>query len=169
VPQPLVICRACRCHVRAGEAGCPHCGANLAEAGAKRLPQRRSFEVRRVVYATAALAGLSAASCGGRVPADETGTTSATLTRDIMGACMLQDGAVASCAWEGDAATTGDPACECGPAGYCAPSGICAAISCNAGQYLDSSGHCDDVNWFAGNLPSSPSTSGCYGAPPFLG
>lgn len=161
VSQPLFICRSCRCHVRVGEAACPHCGADLAAAGAKRAPRRRSIEIRRVVYATAAVASLSAASCGGRVAADGTGSTSAAVERDILGPCMQQDGALASCTWP----ATGVPLCECGPAGTC-QNGICVAITCDNDHYLDSSGHCDEIYWFAGHLPS---TSGCYGAPPFLG
>jgi hypothetical protein len=169
VPQPLVICLSCRCHVRIGETACPHCGANLTESGAKRAPIRRSFEIRRVFYATAALAGLGAASCGGRISGEDTGSASAASRLDIMGGCMLQDGAVSPCALP----TMGTPglwhrppdACQCGPAGTCS-AGACVAIDCGDGYYVDSSGQCHAVYWFAGNLPN---TGGCYGAPPFLG
>jgi hypothetical protein len=174
VSQPLVICCSCKCHIRIGEAACPHCGTDLAAVGAKRAPLRRSFEIRRVVYATAALASLSTASCGGRLVGDETGSTSAAAERDILGTCMRSstssffisrsaaDGGGPSCAW--------DPAgseCQCGPAGTC-ENGACVQITCDDGQYLDSSGQCHDIYWFSGNL-DLPSTNGCYGAPPFLG
>jgi hypothetical protein len=161
VSQPLFICCSCRCHVRVSEAACPHCGADLAVDGAKRAPKRRSIEFRRVVYATTALASLSAVSCGGHLTGEGTGSTSAASQRDIMGPCLQQDGAVASCA----SPATGVPECQCGPAGFC-NNGTCTAITCGDGLYLDKSGNCDDIYWFTGNLPS---TGGCYGAPPFLG
>jgi hypothetical protein len=154
VPQPLVICSSCRCHVRVGEAACPHCEADLTAAGAKRAPLRRSLEIRRVVYASAALASLGSASCGGRVTADATGSVSAAEVRDIVGPCMQEAGA-----------SICGPSCECGPAGNCV-NGACVAKTCGSDEYLDSSGNCDSVYWFAGRVPSG---NGCYGAPPFLG
>jgi hypothetical protein len=149
VPKPLVICRSCGCHVRVGDVACPHCGVDLAAAGATVKPRRRSFEIRRVVFATA-LASLSTASCGGK------GTTSAASERDVLGECMQSSGGSALCGRV--------PGCVCGPAGTCTNGG-CAAKSCGPDQYLDSSGNCDSIYWFAGQV----STHSCYGAPPFLG
>jgi hypothetical protein len=155
VPKPLVVCRSCRCHVRVSEAACPHCGVDLAAPGATVEPRRRSLEVRRVVFATA-LASLSTASCGGKV-LETNGTTSAASERDILGECMQPSGGSASCSKV--------PGCACGPAGTC-ENGACIVKTCGPDQYLDSSGKCDSIYWFAGQLPS---THSCYGAPPFLG
>jgi hypothetical protein len=166
VPKPLVVCRSCRCHVRVSEAACPHCGVDLVAAGATVKPRRRSFEVRRVVFATA-LAGLSTASCGGRVAADTGGATEG----DILGTCTQPTGGAASCL----------DSCACGPAGFCglldqncqwstrnldSCAHACFAKTCGPDQYLDSSGNCDSLSWFTGHVPSGHT---CYGAPPFLG
>jgi hypothetical protein len=160
VPKPLVICRSCGCHVRVGEAVCPHCGVDLVAVGATVEPRRRSFEVRRVVFATA-LASLSTASCGGKA-VDSNGTASAASEQDILGACMHSGGTSVRCA---EVLPPPNATCRCGPAGTC-QNGACIANTCGPDQYLDSSGSCDSIPyWF---LPST-STHGCYGAPPFLG
>src|SRR5271165_1311214 len=95
----LVICVKCGCHVRREEPACPHCGADLRAAGARRNPLRRTVEVRRVILSAAlvGLGSLGAVSCGGRVQAND----------DVAGTCTMPMPAGENCS----------EACTCGSGG----------------------------------------------------
>jgi hypothetical protein len=143
----LVICVACRCHVRATERVCPHCAAELTLAHAVREPDRRAVEVRRVLFATT-LAGLGLVGCGGRV-----------VNEDVQGSCAQPARAALQC----------ESTCYCGSGGVCR-SGACVSCDCSAGEYCDNNGTCQaspNRFWFAGHLPDTGSHP-CYGSPPLL-
>jgi hypothetical protein len=152
--------------VRAAEGRCPHCDARLAGGSATRRPQRRSFQVGRVIVASA-LAGLSTASCGGRAGDESVGTAetkATTLARPDAGGgggCVLADGGSAQCDLDSN-----EPACQCALPTACDWTHTCVPITCGSDEYLDSQGNCLSTYWFTGKVPSSGS---CYGAPPYLG
>jgi hypothetical protein len=150
--------------VRAGEGRCPHCDARFAGGSATRRPRRQSIQVGRVIVASA-LAGLSTASCGGRVGDESVGTTETRATTlaqpDAGGDCVLADGGSAQCDLE-----SSEPACQCALPTACDWTHTCVPIQCGSGEYLDGNGSCQNIYWFTGKVPSSGS---CYGAPPYLG
>jgi hypothetical protein len=162
----FVICQSCDCHVRIAERKCPHCGADVAACGGVRAPRRRSVEVRRVFLATA-LAGMGAASCGGREIGAGSNLPAEATEADIQGGCFV-DG---SYLFGACGSATGS--CACGAAGFCAM-GQCQQKSCTATEYVDSAGNCVALpscpadQTLDGNT-CVPSTHTCYGAPPLIG
>lgn len=140
-----IVCSACRCHVRVGERGCPHCGAAFAAPAALRRPSRGAARLHRVLIATA-LAALGGAACGGRVA-----------NEDILGTC---GGSGASAAKQ----VVPCGGCMCGTGATCVASGQCVSCNCEANETCDSEGKCSASPWFR-----LPSQGGCYGTPPLPG
>ena len=63
---PMVVCPWCRCHARAGETACPHCGAALRGADA---PSGLASTALVGLVALGVSAGIPT-SCGGKVVVD---------------------------------------------------------------------------------------------------
>lgn len=154
----LILCASCRCHVRSGEPRCPHCGADLAATEATRNPERRRFDVRRLLCASA-LAGAALPGCAGQP-----------LNEDVQGTCTLSEGAgpsIHTAAMQGSIAyNCGNNACACGTGGICKNS-ECVSCECAVDQTCNPDGTCTTTaNYWFGQYP--PNVSTCYGSPPLL-
>jgi hypothetical protein len=162
----MIICSACKCHVRVGEPECAHCGAVLTVRGAARTPDRRRIVVRRVFYATA-FAGLGVTGCGGRaLNEDVQGTCAPTPASTVGGSIHESTTSIPSSPTLSCAATSASTSCSCGTGGTCT-NGQCVSCGCTQDEVCDGTGACQPYvdTWYAGKLPS---TGQCYGAPPLL-